>query len=234
MLLGVANPEPPGNLVISEWKGREIERLLGYERCLILWRSDAREEEVRRWMRGSNYLHFSCHGQYRLDEPLESSLQLAGGDELTLGEIFEGAHLPEAWLVVLSACETGLVDFREIADEHVGLPMGFLYVGLPTVYGSLWMVNDLSTALLMAQVYEGLEEEGKGKAEALRDAQRWLRDLTAGEALALVQAKEAELLGERMAWEDVAPWRRALQYADPTERPFAHPYHWAAFQCVGV
>jgi CHAT domain-containing protein len=233
-LLGVANPVPPGNLVFSEWECEEIERLIGNERCLILWREKATEAEVRQWMRERNYLHFSCHGQYRLDAPLESSLRLAGKDTLTLGEIFEGVYLPQAWLVVLSACETGLVDFREVADEHFGLPTGFLYAGAPTVYGSLWSVNDLSTALLMVKVYEGLEREGKSKPEALRDAQIWLRDLTAREALTLVQRKEAELSGERMAWADVAPLRRALEWSDPHDRPFAHPYHWTGFQCVGV
>jgi CHAT domain-containing protein len=233
-LLGVANPVPPGNLVFSEWECEEIERLIGNERCLILWREKATEAEVRQWMRERNYLHFSCHGQYRLDAPLESSLRLAGKDTLTLGEIFEGVYLPQAWLVVLSACETGLVDFREVADEHFGLPTGFLYAGAPTVYGSLWSVNDLSTALLMVKVYEGLEREGKSKPEALRDAQIWLRDLTAREALTLVRRKEAELSGERMAWADVAPLRRALEWSDPNDCPFAHPYHWAGFQCVGV
>jgi CHAT domain-containing protein len=107
-LLGVANPVPPGNLVFSEWECEEIERLIGNERCLMLWREKATEAEVRRWMRERNYLHFSCHGQYRLDAPLESSLRLEGEDTLTLGEILEGVYLPQAWLVVLSACETGL------------------------------------------------------------------------------------------------------------------------------
>jgi CHAT domain-containing protein/Flp pilus assembly protein TadD len=228
-LLGVANPVPPGNLVFSEWECEEIERLIGNERCLMLWREKATEAEVRQWMRERNYLHFSCHGQYRLDAPLESSLRLAGVDALTLGEILEGVYLPRAWLVVLSACETGLVDFREVADEHFGLPTGFLYAGAPTVYGSLWSVNDLSTALLMVKVYEGLEREGKSKPEALRDAQIWLRDLMAREALTLVRRS-----GERMAWADVAPLRRALEWSDPHDRPFAHPYWWAGFQCVGV
>ena len=231
-LLGVVNPDPPGNLVFSEWEGEAIERLLGNARCLMLWREGATEPEVRRWLSGRHYLHFACHGQYRLDNPLESALHLAG-DALTLGEILEGVHLPQAWLVVLSACETGLVDYREIADEHYGLPVGFLYAGAPTVYGSLWMVNDLSTALLMMKAYE-LLEAGQPKSVALREAQLWLRDLRAGEALKLVKAKEAELRGERMAWVDIAPMRRSLELQDADERPFAHPYWWAGFQCVGV
>jgi CHAT domain-containing protein len=86
----------------------------------------------------------------------------------------------------------------------------------------------------MVEVYDGLERNGKSKPEALRDAQIWLRDLTAREALTLVQSKEAELSGERMAWADVAPLRRALEWSDPNDHPFTHPYWWAGFQCVGV
>jgi CHAT domain-containing protein len=234
-LLGIANPVPPGNLVFSEWECAEIERLLGHERCLILWREKATAEELMRWVGQRHWLHFSCHGQYRLDAPLESSLLLANGETLTLGEILERLDLRQAWLTVLSACETGLVDFREIADEHYGLPLGFLFAGAPTVWGTLWTVNDLTTALLMVKAYEGLIREGKGKPEALRDAQLWLRDATAGELSAVLLQKEAELGRDRMAWTDLAPLTREMRFSrDPTECPFAHPYFWAGMQCVGV
>jgi len=127
------------------------------------------------------------------------------------------------------------VDFREIADEHYGLPIGFLFAGAPTVWGTLWTVNDLSTALLMVKAYQGLIREGKGKPEALRDAQLWLRDATAGELSALLSQKEVELGRDRMAWTDIAPLTREMKFVrDPTERPFAHPYFWAGMQCVGV
>lgn len=230
-LLAVANPT--GDLVFSEWECTRVEQLIGDPQCLILWRENAEKDAVLGWMGGRHYLHFSCHGQYRLDVPLASSLRLANGGGLTLGEIFEEVYLPNSWLVMLSACETGLVDFREVADEHYGLATGFLYAGAPTVYSSLWSVADFSTALLMVKAYGGLVKEGKSKSEALRDAQLWLRDLTAGEASTLAQAWEAELR-ERMAWVDIAPWRRKLQINDPNARPFAHPYYWSAFQCAGV
>jgi CHAT domain-containing protein len=238
-LLGIANPVPPGNLVFSEWECAEIERLLGHERCLILWREQATADELMRWVGQRHWLHFSCHGQYRLDAPLESSLWLANEETLTLGEILEKLDLRRAWLTVLSACETGLVDFREIADEHYGLPMGFLFAGAPTVWGTLWTVNDLTTALLMVEAYRGLVREGKGKPEALRDAQLWLRDATAGELSALLLQKIAELRRDGMAWTEllshIADLKRGMRFGhDPAARPFAHPYFWAGMQCVGV
>ena len=54
--------------------------------------------------------------------------------------------------------------------------------------GTLWPVDDLSTMLLMVRFYRyrlrGDEETGEGPmtpAAAMRRAQLWLRDVTAGE-----------------------------------------------------
>jgi CHAT domain-containing protein len=236
-LLGVANPKPPGNLAFSEWECEEIEEMLGDERCLFLWGEEATKAELMKWVGERNWLHFSCHGQYRLDEPMSSALSLAQEDELSLGEILEKLNLQHTWLTVLSACETGLVDFREIADEHYGLPLGFLFAGAPTVWGTLWTVNDLTTALLMIEAYKNLTRDGASKPDALRDAQRWLRDATAERLLALVAGKETALGYERMAWHDVSPFRRRIESicdSDPQARLFDHPYFWAGMQCVGV
>ncbi|MCI0487416.1 MAG: CHAT domain-containing protein [Blastocatellia bacterium] len=208
-LFGVANPIPPGNLVFSEWECDEIERMLGSESCMFLWGDKATRDEVLRQSGQNHLLHFSCHGQYRIDAPLMSSLFLANEEALTLGEILESIDARKTWLTVLSACETGLVDFREIADEHYGLPIGFLYAGAPTVWSTLWMVNDLTTALLVVEAYKRLfDGKGKSKPEAIREAQIWLRDVTAEE----LRRRDIEFDGDS----------------------FAHPYYWAAMQCVGV
>jgi len=230
--LSVANPVPPGDLGFAEWECAEIEALLGHERSLVLRRDAATKAEFLRWSGQHAWLHLACHGEYRLDAPLESRLSLANAEDLTLGEIMERLHLPHAWLVVLSACETGLVDFREIADEHYGLPLGFLFGGAPTVWATQWAVTDESAALLMVQAYEGLVHQGLSKPESLRHAQRWLRDATASELLDLL-AERPSLGGVGVRY--AAPLRRRLQFGyRPDERPFAHPFYWAGVQCVGV
>jgi CHAT domain-containing protein len=234
-LLGIANPKPPGNLVFSEWECEEIERLLGDGRCLILLGEQATKDELMRQVGERHWLHFSCHGQYRLDAPLQSLLSLAKGNDLTLGEILETLNLQHTWLTVLSACETGLVDFREIADEHYGLPLGFLFAGAPTMWGTLWTVNDLNTALLMREAYNNLTGDNASKPEALRNAQLWLRDAKAGELLEMISNKQAELGYDRMAWADLSPFRRSIEHRyDPQVCPYSHPYYWAGMQCVGV
>jgi CHAT domain len=57
-------------------------------------------------------------------------------------------------LVVLSACETGLYDTSNNPDDFVGLPATFMQLGAAGVIATLWQVDDLATALLMAKVYE--------------------------------------------------------------------------------
>ncbi|MEM7717553.1 MAG: CHAT domain-containing protein, partial [Cyanobacteria bacterium P01_A01_bin.68] len=118
-------------------------------------------------IQAANYLHFSCHGTFNLETPQNSCLILAGADEndkfnlnkcLTLGNLFErDFKLNQCRLVVLSACETGLIDFTNESDEYIGLPSGFLYAGSSSVVSSLWTVNDLSTSFLMIKFIQNLK-----------------------------------------------------------------------------
>lgn len=83
-------------------------------------------------------------------------------------------------VVVLSGCETGLG--LSTADEGVlGLTDALLSAGARTVVSSLWKVDDAATSRLMEFFYEELQRrglDGDGPHEALRVAQRRLRDTT--------------------------------------------------------
>ena len=93
------------------------------------------------------------------------------GRLFTLKEIASTIDLSRTELVVLSACETGLVGFGGKSDEFVGLPGGFLRVGAKNVVASLWVVDDEGTAKLMEHFYRNLFEEKSTPARALRKAQ---------------------------------------------------------------
>jgi CHAT domain-containing protein len=241
LLLAVANPT--GDLPFAEYECEQIEACWGGARAQVLWREQGTRHAVLENAASAHLLHFACHGVYDLANPLESHLKLANGETLTLGAMLELLNLPHAQLVVLSACETALVDPAEQADEHFGLALGPLYAGAPTVWGTLWAVSDVATGLLMGKAYE-LLQAGVGKVEALREAQLWLRDLTAAQAQEILEAQAAAAgqptrevaLTEmtRMALAQLLPVQRRFALMDDTERPFAHPYFWAAFQCVGV
>ncbi len=182
--------------------------------------------------------HFSCHGSFNPDNPLESALLLANKEPLTLGEIFE-LRLNKCRLITLSACETGLIDLNSISDEYIGLPSGFLFAGSPSVVSSLWTVNDLSTSFLMIKLYEILFDENQQVSVpvALKTAQNWLQNLTIEELdkfleqyqpqmdkhLALLQPEQRPLYKESL---------KQIKQRKP--HPFISPYYWAGFIATGI
>jgi CHAT domain-containing protein/tetratricopeptide (TPR) repeat protein len=124
---------------------------------------------LRKQASSADLLHLACHGQFRQDSPLFSSLQLADG-WLTVRDA-AGLEL-NCGLVALSACETG-VNLIAPGDELIGLARGFFSAGAPSLLVSLWKVSDESTAKLMTLFYERLRL-GERPAAALRHAQREL------------------------------------------------------------
>jgi hypothetical protein len=111
-------------------------------------------------------LHLACHGQFRPENPLFSSLHLADG-WITVRDIC--AQRLNAELVTLSACETGLNEIFA-GDEILGLARGFLTAGARSLVLSLWTVNDAATTALMSEFYAQLSA-GKETSKALQIAQ---------------------------------------------------------------
>ncbi len=181
--------------------------------------------------------HFSGHGAYNWDDPLQSGLDLAD-KRLTLADLIGGSVLQNTRLVVLSACETGMTDIHQSPDEFIGLPAGFLQAGAPGVVSTLWAVSELTTALLVGQFYRYHLEGRLSPAQALRQAQLWLRDLTLGEMVAYIEEQMARVFtSDAYLYFQLAGEKERLMKTygpDETSCPFAHPYYWAAFTFTGV
>ncbi|HQU86199.1 MAG TPA: CHAT domain-containing protein [Pyrinomonadaceae bacterium] len=112
-------------------------------------------------------LHLACHGQFRPENPLFSSLHLANGF-VTVRDIC--ANKINAEIVTLSACETGLNKIFA-GDEILGLARGFLSAGANSLILSLWTVNDEATTELMKEFYLNLQN-GNSIAESLQNSQK--------------------------------------------------------------
>jgi CHAT domain-containing protein/Flp pilus assembly protein TadD len=133
--------------------------------------SSATETIVKRLMVSAGIVHLATHGL--LDDFKESgipgAIALAPSDKddglLTSNEIFDMKL--NADLVVLSACDTGRGDIK--GDGVIGLSRSFIAAGVPSVIVSLWAVSDNSTAFLMTNFYQNLQQN-PNKATALRSA----------------------------------------------------------------
>lgn len=150
--------------------------------------------------------------------------------------LLPASDLAEARIREALASGTGIGDIRQSRDEYVGLPAGFLQAGAAGVVSSLWSVNDLSTALLVIRFYENHLRGKLPPAQALRQAQLWLRDVTNAELSELFAQYKATAADapNRMAYATAQENFRLHTLRDPNERPFAHPYYWAAFAFYGV
>lgn len=196
--------------------------------------------------------HFSCHGYFNGTEPRKSALILANAELnsaptqpntenylslekggvldlnkcLTLDSVFT-LNLEQCRLVTLSACETGLIDFRNTSDEYIGLPSGFLYAGASSVVSSLWTVDDLSTAFLMIRFYQNLQK-GLAVDLALNQAQLWLKNLTKRDLETWIKENQVPLKPAiRMGL------LRRLYKLEDDAQPFQSPLYWAAFCAIG-
>ncbi len=111
-------------------------------------------------------VHLACHGQFRGDNPMFSSLRLADG-LLTARDISELSL--KAQLVVLSACETG-VNKILAGEELLGLARGFLSAGVSSLILTLWTVDDKTARNLMTDFYRQLKS-GNSPSASLKIAQ---------------------------------------------------------------
>ena len=229
-IMAVDNPD--GSLVFSE---PEVKAALSHfenEKAYHLANGRATEEDVRQAMTEYDILHFSTHGKADFGHPLQSGLLMANEDELTLEEISK-VKLEKARLAILSACETGLPSDLDMLDEVVSLPSGLLQAGVPGVIGSLWAVNDMSTAMLMTQFYEYWRVDRLSPPDALRQAQIWLRDSTTEDKKKRFK-NFVDSQAARMGAETAKAFYSKIGWDDDQSRVFKSPVYWAAFTYVGV
>ena len=106
----------------------------------------------------------------------------------------------------------------------------FLTAGVSAVLATLWLIDDLSTWLIVERFCDALRqphnENGSRwrKAQALRDASLSVRAMTVRDLLDHQDDAVSSVAREMAA-------SGALQDGD---RPFAAPRHWASFVLVGA
>ena len=222
-VLAIQEPLPVSASRLA-WASLEVgfvRAMLGAEEVCVLSGAGAKASVTVAKMKDCNWFHFAGHACADLVNPLESYFLFANDERLRLKELLEVNEL-EIRLAVLSACETALSG-TGLADEAVGFPMALTQAGVGGIVASLWSVEDASTALLMMRFYLLWREKGISPALALRSAQCWLRDASRADLLCWCDGISGFLGGLTVS----------VQIPN-SERPYAHPFYWAAFSYTGV
>ena len=146
-------------------------------------------------------VHLATHGVFSSDP--QQTFIVTGDrhaiDINTLSRLLNSSSRTKPELIVLSACDTATGDERAV--------LGFAGVAVrsgSSTLGSLWSVEDASTAQLMGNFYRQFENPQSTKAEALQQAQ-----------LSLIESLKTN------------PPLPALKQLPP------HPYYWASYVLVG-
>jgi CHAT domain-containing protein len=172
-LLSIGNPafdrEENPNLTGLESAEAEAKTVAGdYQKPVALFGSDATRDAFLHNFTGANVIHFAGHFLANRHSPGNSKLLFAGGD-LRSSEL--GTYkLPQAKLVVLSACETGFERYDK-SEGAIGIARTFLALGAPLVVASQWKVDSEPTKDLMISFHRNRKVNGLASAESLRQAQ---------------------------------------------------------------
>ncbi len=136
----------------------------------VLTGKEATVEATLAALDGATLAHVACHGRFRSDSPLFSSLELADGP-LTALDIQGLRRAPD--VLVLSACDVALSE-RHPGDELLGLSAALLASGTRTIIASVVPVPDAAARRLMLAFHRRLAA-GASPAAALAEAQAGLR-----------------------------------------------------------
>jgi tetratricopeptide (TPR) repeat protein len=187
---------------------------------------------------GFRYLHLAAQVEMNNHRVFESALILAGDQKDRLPAAVLAEWKLNADLVTLSAGEIGLGQHGS-GDGLLGFAQAFLHAGSRAVCLSLWKVDDTARCLLLDRFYRNLLgkrdglDKSMGKAAALAEAKRWLRELSGDEAWRRLATLTQGVEGGPNARPPEQAGLGAPKTTEGTDRPFTHPRHWAGFILIG-
>ena len=235
-LLLVESPDP---LLFAEIEAPAIANF--HLNCNTISSSQATTDNLKEALQqAADIFHFTGHGYHNTKQPSQSALILKNKQPLTSEEIAK-FDLKSYYLVCLSACETGITGKEELIDEFVGLASSFLAAGAVYALSTLWIVDEISSALMMIRFYQILNEQRcQNKlhpALALKEAQKWLRTITYSELsnwyLELSEVMKDNSGCSQDLRDQADRIRRRDAKMESDKPPYADLYHWAGFTITG-
>ncbi|MEG4066561.1 CHAT domain-containing tetratricopeptide repeat protein [Microcoleus sp. Pol11C2] len=235
-LLLVESPDP---LLFAEIEAPAIANF--HLNCNTISSSQATTDNLKEALQqAADIFHFTGHAYHNTKQPSQSALILKNKQPLTSQEIAK-FDLKNYYLVCLSACETGITGKEELIDEFVGLASSFLAAGAVYALSTLWIVDEISSALMMIRFYQILNEQRCHNklhpALALKEAQKWLRTITYSE-LSNWYLELSEIMKDNSGCsQDLRDQADRIRRRDAKmgsdKPPYADLYHWAGFTITG-
>jgi len=163
-------------------EAKEIEQTIKDKVEVKEFTKDKATEQNLYKVKSPKFLHIATHGFFIKDNTipnpmLKSGIALTGanagaikgdGAGIVTALKLSGLNLKGTNLVVLSACETGVVDINSTQSVS-SLAKAFIQAGAKDIVMSLWSVNDKATKDLMAQFYKNIKQ-GNSYSQALKRA----------------------------------------------------------------
>jgi CHAT domain-containing protein len=132
---------------------KEIELLHAlYPDATVMTHADATVANTLSALARFDVVHLACHGTFRPDSPLFSSLRLVDGP-MNVHDIDSALGVPE--ILVLSACE-GAVNSVGASDDLLGTGGALLSLGVGAIVAPVLHVPDTATASVMLDVHRAM------------------------------------------------------------------------------
>ncbi|KAG8918211.1 hypothetical protein FRC02_002545 [Tulasnella sp. 418] len=186
-LLVVAQPTTP-DLAEIPYVREEVEKIKdSVPSANVLLDTEGTRAAVLKNLQTHNWVHFTCHGSQKHENPFDSCFYLYD-KPLTLLDIIQ-ARIPDAQYAFLSACHSAAGDVKR-PDENVQLAASLQFSGFRSVIGTMYAMADVDGPIVAEEVYSHLfrhSETGKevpynclvdykDAASALHIATKALRD----------------------------------------------------------
>jgi CHAT domain-containing protein len=142
-------------------------------------------------------------------------------DPVDFTQLFSDLDLRNCRSVFMGACESGL-GRTLVSAEYAGLPTAFFAAGVRCVLATLWEVNQLAAAIVVAKHYSLLHSGARQVIACLNEAARQTKVMSRDDVIAWVRQFIPE---KATVWES-----EICKLDDP---PFNHPYYWAGFFASG-
>jgi CHAT domain-containing protein len=141
-MTAIIQPNTPNRTPLPCTK-EELRRIEKHVPSLFLVKLGVKEnlatvQNVLSHLSGSHIVrvHFACHGEQHVGDPLESGLILHDGNPLKISEIMK-QPTPKASLAFLSACQTAM-GTQNLSDEAMHLAASLLFAGFRGVVATMW------------------------------------------------------------------------------------------------